>query len=115
MAKKKQKGREKQVEVTVVGLVHRVTKPTLRSMAMETPFPVSFKREPNNIHDENAIAVSTNDRTLEFQGQVGYLRRQVSADYAPLIDAGKLEIVDGWIMEIDPEAGVADAKLTIRT
>ena len=115
MAKKKQKVREKKLEVTVVGLTHRITKPTLRSLAMSTPFPIEFKREPQNIHDENAIAVSTSDRTMEFQGQVGYLRRQVAAELAPAMDAGELEITDGWIMDIDSEGGTAEAKLMIRT
>jgi hypothetical protein len=116
MAKRKRKGyREKKVEVTVVGLGHRVTKPTLRKLAMETPFRIELEREPQNLHDENAIAVSVGERTVEFQGQVGYLRRQVAAEYAPAMDEGLLEIVDGWIMDIDPEAGTADAKITVRT
>ncbi|TWU67658.1 HIRAN domain-containing protein [Crateriforma conspicua] len=46
--------------------------------------PVMLVRERNNVHDENAVAVYNLDRQ-----QLGYLKREVAAWFAPIMDRGK--------------------------
>lgn len=50
--------------------------------AMTKDAPVMLKREPHNLHDTNAIAVSSID------GQVGYIGKDYAKILAPLMDAG---------------------------
>jgi hypothetical protein len=115
MPKAKAKWHTREVELTVVGLIYRVTRPMLRTLNEQTPFRVECVREHDNVHDENAIAVEVAERTLGFEGKIGYLRRQVASVFAPAMDAGELEISDGWITVIDTEAGQADVRLTFRS
>jgi DNA-directed RNA polymerase subunit RPC12/RpoP len=46
--------------------------------------PLKFIREPNNQHDENAVAVCNN-----MGKQLGYLKRDVAAWFARLLDKGQ--------------------------
>jgi hypothetical protein len=45
---------------------------------------VYLKREPDNPHDENAVAVINRERR-----SLGYLRREVSVWFAPILDRGR--------------------------
>jgi hypothetical protein len=44
---------------------------------------VTFEREPDNIHDANAILILGGDEC-----ELGYVRREEAGDIAPLLDAG---------------------------
>jgi HIRAN domain len=110
----KAKWRKKTVELTVVGLTYRITKPAMRELDQETPIRVKFVREYDNNMDENAIAVETDEDTVLFKGKIGYLRRQIAAVYAPAMDYGDLKLEEGSVTSIDAEAGTADVRITLR-
>ena len=53
--------------------------------------PLILKREPDNPHDANAVAVSIKARTLivfSAEVQIGYLNADVASEIAPYIDSG---------------------------
>ena len=54
---------------------------------------VYFVREPNNAHDENAIAIMT-----EF-GRIGYVSRALNKGFSKLLDSS---VVEGSILSINP-------------
>jgi hypothetical protein len=98
-------------ELTCVGLQFRWTKDNGRpALKKACPFPVALKREPDNEHDENAIMVLIDgDRKLtKLKGkQLGYLRKNIAALLAPKIDAGTLEAVKLWVIDVDVDSGEA--------
>lgn len=102
----------KEITLEVVGLEYRLTKPTLRKLAAYRPLPAVVEREPDNVHDEDALKVSVHDDAKEFGGmQIGYLRRQVSAEWSPQIDAGRVVIVSAEIVAVYPELNTAEVKI----
>lgn len=56
----------------------------LRSGEVAPGAPLTLRREPSNEHDPNAIAVLTATRA-----QLGWVPREVAAQIAPQIDAGR--------------------------
>lgn len=54
--------------------------------------PAKLKREPNNQHDENAIAVWVTAKLvfglIKEDIQVGYLPAEIAEDLAPHVDSG---------------------------
>ena len=54
---KKKKLRPKQLELSVVGLNHRVRIESMKKMERELPLKCRLEREPGNLADENAIKV----------------------------------------------------------
>jgi hypothetical protein len=95
------------MEITVVGLRHRATPSTLREMAKLTPLKIRFKRDPENIHDENAIQVILNEKPWKDM-HIGYFPRQTAAEIASRIDSGAIELVDGYLNTVDDESGIGE-------
>ena len=60
---------------------------------------VTLVREPENKHDTNAIRVDVTLATGEHK--LGYLPKDLAADYAPLMDKGRL--LNGAIVKVDGE------------
>jgi hypothetical protein len=56
----------------------------LRSDAVAPGRPLTLRRDPENPHDSNAIAVHASDGE-----QVGWVPREVAAELAPQIDSGR--------------------------
>ncbi len=98
---------------TVVGLNYRVTKPVIRELQEAVPFRIVVYREPENTHDENAIAVAVDDRRVAHNKmKIGYLTRQVASVLAPALDDGSRAVHDAVIVSLDPEHGTAEAKIS---
>jgi HIRAN domain len=116
MKTKKPKHKTTSTDFTVVGIRHRFTADSRRELAGLVPFAVGLKREPLNIHDENAIAVLVlDDKLSDFRGmKMGYLTRQVASAWALLIDSGKVEVLSAVIEAVDAEDGTARVKVAIR-
>jgi hypothetical protein len=92
------------IEVPLVGVRFRVTPTTIEEIAGQTPISAKLKREPENIHDSYAIAVYLTERPWK-DFQVGYVSRDVARLIAPKMDAGKFNVVEAWVTEIDPNQG----------
>lgn len=106
--KKKKGGRT----FDVVGLQYRVTKPVRRMLVEHLPFTVELKREPENTHDHNAIAVLIADESVPFDKmKLGYLRKEVAAVLASPWDDGDIWAVEARMIDIDPEDGIGQAKI----
>lgn len=90
----------KQIETTMKGMNYRLTADTIREVAAMCPIHVELRREPDNIHDENAIAVFCLEKPWR-NAQFGYVERAVSSELGPRMDQGKVEIVEAWLMEAD--------------
>ncbi len=95
------------MKLQCVGMRYRVTPTTLRDMAALTPMRVYFKREPQNIHDENAVAVYLNEKPWKNM-HVGYISRQTAAEIADRIDSGKIELTGGWLNNVNDMAGTGE-------
>src|SRR4029077_14933268 len=90
-----------------VGMRYRVTLTTLHEMTALMPMRVYFKREPKNIHDENAIAVYLNEKPWKDM-HVGYISRQTAAEIAGRIDSGRIELTGGWMNTVNDMAGTGE-------
>ena len=103
-------------EFTVVGLRYRMTKPSQAKLAEQCPFTVWVTREPNNEHDENAIAVKIGDFNVPmYPMKIGYLRREVAKVLAPGLDDGTVEVGKAKLTEIrDDGTGVVEIWLKHR-
>jgi len=113
--KKKGKVKFKKLELSVVGIQYRVTKPTRRMMRHHVPFKVKLEREPENLHDENAIKVIVAKHfDNPYAGMhMGYLRSKVAAVWAGPIDRGELQFGDVWVTSIDTEDGIAEMTVEV--
>lgn len=95
------------VELSVVGISHRVTDATMRKIARDLqngPMKCSLVREPENKHDENAIKVVIKERP--YRGlHLGYIARKVAREYAPAMDAGKMVNPKVWLVDLEEGSG----------
>lgn len=98
--KKHRMGEEKTMNVSVVGLNYRMTSTTQEQLQEHTPMLVELVREPENNHDENAIAVHLTRWRKDMM--IGYLPRDVAAKLAPLLDHGDVEITSVWLKDVVP-------------
>jgi hypothetical protein len=97
----------KKITLPLVGLRHRVTPTTLRELEGLTPIAAKLEREPDNLHDENAISVSLMEKPhRDFQ--IGYVARLVAAEIAPLMDQGNFNVDEAWVTVIDAEEGCGE-------
>lgn len=103
----------KTFEIPVVGLRHSVTPATLREMDKMCPLPISLRREPENRHDENAIAVIVQEKPWKGM-KVGYVPRQTASEIAPRLDRGKVSFADGLLTSVDADSGIGEMRLNFR-
>ena len=103
----------KYLEIQCVGMRHRVTPATLRDMEALCPLKVKFSREPENIHDDNAIRVICNERPWRGM-HVGYVARQTAAEISPRLDAGAIELVGGYLNDVNDESGTGHMKVEFK-
>lgn len=86
-------------------------------MKQHLPFKVDLVREPDNLHDENAIKVviAKHFNNPYAKMQIGYVRRQVAQAWAPALDseAGTFRIVEAWVTQIDEDEGIAEMLVTV--
>lgn len=101
----------KTMELTCVGMRHRVTPSTLREMSELAPLKIALKRDKGNIHDENAIAVICVERPWKGM-HVGYVPRQTAAEIAPRYDSGKIRFTGGYLNTVDDESGIGEMSVT---
>lgn len=97
-------------EFTVVGMDYRLTPPSKAKLAELLPFVVWVTRDPENEHDENAVAVRIGDYEIPmYPMQIGYLRRQVAKVLAPGLDDGTVSVGKAKLVEIrDDGTGVVE-------
>jgi len=96
------------LEISVVGMLYRVTPGTLEKMRDALPLRCELEREPENLHDENAVKVMVTERPwAKPHGffHVGFLSREVAAEFASRMDVGKFPFTEAWLMEIDEANG----------
>jgi hypothetical protein len=99
------------LDLTVVGIQHRVTMVTRRMIAAklreEGPMKCHLVREPSNPHDENAIKVMISEGA--FKGlHLGYVTRAVASVLAPRLTKGTAVFKSGYIVTLDPRDGEAE-------
>lgn len=102
---KRKKKTARKLELSVVGLNHRVDHATLIEMQRALPLKCYFKREPENAADSNAIQVRVHPDN-DFSGanwHFGYLRRQVAAELAPAMDTHEVEVLSCELVSLDME------------
>lgn len=97
----------KKMKLTLVGVRHRVTPTTMREMQELTPLKIELRREPSNFHDENAVAVYCMEKPWNAM-HIGFVARQVAAELAPRMDAGKFEVVSAYLTSLDADAGIGE-------
>ena len=114
--KPKKKARAREIELEVVGLQYRLTPPLRRKLGAYAPFPVFIERDRNNLHDKNAIKVSVDPHAEITRAgmHIGYLRKEVAAEWAAPLDSGKLVIDKATLVELYPEEGTALIKVELR-
>lgn len=101
-------------EFDVVGLHYRVTPATQEEMKKLEPLNAEIVREPDNTEDKNALKVVLTEKP--YKGfHIGYLRKQVSEIYAPLIDSGDVELTKVLVSDFDLKEGKATAHLKVKS
>lgn len=98
----------KEITVTVVGVSYRVAPYETNEIEEITPLAAVLQREPENEHDENAIAVFINEGRWKGT-HIGYVKRETASALAPRMDSG-IEISECWLLEIGPREGKAIVK-----
>lgn len=83
----------------------------LRDMEKLAPLKARVTREKTNPVDRNAFAVFIIEKPFK-DNKLGYLSKEVAAEYAPLYDKGKLSLENARIDEIDVDGRTA--KLSLR-
>ena len=104
---------EHTIELDVVGLQHRITTSTRRWLAKSAkaePIFCKLEREPENMHDENAIKVIIKEGNYKDL-HVGYIQRAVASVLALMLDEGEISNVLVAIHDIDVDRGTAGARL----
>lgn len=95
----------KRMEMSVVGLRHRLDKPMMRNLDEQTPLQVKFVREPDNEHDANAIGVLL-DEGRSSGMKIGYVPRLTAEVLAPAMDEGRFQVQAATLEGIDVDTGV---------
>src|SRR5437868_15260556 len=101
------------LDLMLVGIRHRVTPATIREISTACPLKVRIDREPENFHDENALAVTCLEkpwRKMKF----GYISRQTAAELSPRIDRHRIEITEAWLLNVDADAGTGELQVKFR-
>jgi HIRAN domain len=121
MAKKPQsKWLVKSLELECVGMRHRTSISTRRFVAAyvaEAGMQITFKREPDNVHDENAIAVyggGAKGDNPYYKLKLGYIPRKTAAVLAPALDKGRAEFGVSLMTDVDVDNGTADLQVKLR-
>lgn len=105
----------KELTLSVVGMGYRLSVDKRNELDELAPFKVKLEREPKNLHDENAIQVVMDDKTMKNNGmQIGYLPRLVAGAWAPALDSGKLKILESWMTAV-PESGDGEVFVKFQT
>lgn len=104
---------ERVLKIPAVGLRHHVTPATLREMNELCPLKISLRREPENRHDENAIAVIVQEKPWKAM-KVGYVPRQTASEIAPRMDGGKVQFTECHLTSIDADSGIGEMRLNFR-
>jgi hypothetical protein len=108
----------RELEIVVVGLQHRLTPSTRKLLADRVEKEIIeayIEREPDNVHDDNAIKVVISKGAYKNM-HIGYIPRGVAAIMAPAIDEGAIEIssAEGSIVDVDPFDGTATMLLEFK-
>jgi hypothetical protein len=96
----------KKLTITIAGMRHHMTPSTLKEVAGECPLKVELRREPENHHDENAIAVYCMEKPWKHM-KFGYVARQTAGELSPRIDKGRMNFDECWLTEVD-ESGFGE-------
>lgn len=110
MTKAKGKLQKYEIELPLVGFNHRAVAQTRREIAMEVPLSVELRREPENVHDPNAVAVYVLEEPWR-ELHIGYVPRAVVALIAHKMDKGKFNPVEAWLTEAEPEGGTGTVRV----
>lgn len=89
----------KKLEISVVGLLYRVTPATLRELKRELPIRCRLEREPGNKHDPNAIRVLL-DQKPRAKFHIGYLPHGIAAEFAPRMDDDDFPFNVVWLISL---------------
>ncbi len=98
-------GRERNIDVLLVGMNYRVAPEAQADLARKVPFEVVLKREPDNQYDPNAIKVIMGE--IRPGMHIGYVSRDLAARLAEMIDSEEIRITAVAVTEIDAETGSA--------
>jgi len=107
----------KSIELSVVGVDHRVSQSTRRMIAAHLPLKCDLEREPKNFKDPNAIKVVITEPGSPYKDfHIGYLRKEVASVYAPVIDRGEVAILECKLTELDwhGSTGTVNVRLQAR-
>jgi hypothetical protein len=98
--------------IEIKGMQYRLSSSTRRLIAMQMlPLRVRLVREPENEHDENAIAVFGYEGSFKRM-HLGYVGRETAAVLAPKIDDGELVFVEARLVECDSREATGEMKVT---
>lgn len=101
--KKAHYGKERNMNVLLVGLNYRATSETQTDLARRTPFEVVLQREPKNDFDPNAVMVTMAE--IRPGMLIGYVSKAMAVRLAPMMDNEEIRILATAVTEIDPETG----------
>jgi hypothetical protein len=102
----------KTMERLIVGTNHRVTRSTINVLRDSLPMKAKLIREPENAHDGNAVMVWLDEKPWKMQ--IGYLMREVAAEFAPLLDSGRLVVLEAHVTSLDPADGTGILFLKVK-
>lgn len=96
-----------EIELPVVGMAHRVSQSSRKLIAARLEkgvIPCEILREPDNLHDHNAIMVIMDGQPFKDM-RIGYIARAVAAKMAPLMDEGNLTPIESALTMVNADEG----------
>jgi hypothetical protein len=108
----------KTVKLTFVGMQYRLTLSTRRLVEQHvnegTPVKCKLVREPENLHDKNAIKVMIS--TVPYVGMhIGYITRHLAEVLAPALDSGDRTVSSCTILELNAQDGSGLVEVKLKT
>lgn len=102
----------KKMELTVVGMLHRLTISTLRKLSEALnengELKCRLERDPENPHDANAVRVIVIEKPWAKAHAglfIGYIKRESASVIAPVMDAGDWDFTHVRLWSVEAEHG----------
>lgn len=104
-------------QIPVVGISYRLSVSSRRMLAAhveEETVECILERDPENLHDKNAIKVVIINSPYE-RFHLGFVPREVARHLAPLLDDPSTELLAAVLLEMNAQEATAMLHVTLKT
>lgn len=96
--------KEKEIQCLLKGLSYRLTQETIRQVNLLCPLRVELRREPENLHDQNAVAVYSLEKPWR-NVKLGFVERGIAAELSHKLRDKEIEVTEVYLMDAEDVDG----------